>query len=120
MTVTALHSDVDWFNNPYQSEGMAAGVIIANNNRELLILTKKEPLDDAEDIRITFCNDTNATAQIKQFDANTNLAVLAVDLKYLGASTLDYISVAVLGSSVYSGLIGAPVIAVGNLFGYKR
>lgn len=119
VTVTALHSDVDWFNNPYQSEGMAAGVIIANNNRELLILTKKEPLDDAEDIRITFCNDTNATAQIKQFDANTNLAVLAVDLKYLGASTLDYISVAVLGSSVYSGLIGAPVIAVGNLFGYK-
>lgn len=119
VTVTAVHSDVDWFNNPYQSEGMAAGVIIANNNKELLILTKKEPLNGAEDIRITFCNDTNATAEIKQYDANTNLAVLAVDLKYLGASTLDYISVAVLGSSVYSGITGAPVIAVGNLFGYK-
>ena len=119
VTVTAVHSDVDWFNNPYQSEGMAAGVIIANNNKELLILTKKEPLNDAEDIRITFCNDTNATAQIKQYDANTNLAVLAVDLKYLGAATLDYISVAALGSSVYSGMAGAPVIAVGNLFGYK-
>lgn len=35
VTVTAVHSDVDWFNNTYQSEGTTAGVIIANNNREL-------------------------------------------------------------------------------------
>lgn len=35
VTVTAVHADVDWFNNTDQSEGTTAGVIIANNNREL-------------------------------------------------------------------------------------
>lgn len=119
VTVTAVRSDVDWFNNTYESEGTTAGVIIANNNRELLILSKRSPLDGAETIRITFCNNTDADAQIKQYDKNTDLAVLAVDLKYIGNATLDNVTVAVLGSSVYSGITGTPVIAIGNLFGYK-
>lgn len=119
VTVTAVFSDVDWFNNTYQNEGTTAGVIIANNNRELLILSKKSPLDMAENLRVTFCNGVNADAQIKKYDKNTDLAVLAVDLKYVGSSTLDNVTVAVLGSSVSAGIIGTPVIAVGNLFGYN-
>lgn len=119
VTVTAVRSDVDLFNNTYQSEGTAAGVIIANNNRELLILTKKGPLEDAENIRVSFCNGMEADASLKKYDGNTKLAVLAVDLKYIGAATLDYVSVAKLGSSAYSGIVGTPVIAMGNLFGYK-
>ena len=119
VTVTAVRSDVDWFNNTYQSEGTTAGVIIANNNRELLILSKKSPLDEAESIRINFCNGIDADAQIKQYDKNTDLAVLAVDLKYINNTTLDYVSVAALGSSALSGITGTPVIAVGNLLGYK-
>ena len=119
VTVTALHSDVDWFNNTYQSEGTTAGVVIANNNKELLILSKKAPLDTAESIRITFCNGANADAAIKKYDVATNLAVLAVDLKYVTGTTLDRVTVATLGSSASSGIIGTPVIAVGNLFGYN-
>jgi len=119
VTVTALHSDVDWFNNTYQSEGTTAGVVIANNNRELLILSKKSPLDTAESIRITFCNGANADAEIKKYDVTTNLAVLAVDLKYVGSTTLDRVTVATLGSSASSGITGTPVIALGNLFGYN-
>ncbi len=119
VTVTAVHSDVDWFNNTYQSEGTTAGVVIANNNRELLILARKSPLGVAESIRVTFCNGVNADAEIKKYDKNTDLAVLAVDLKYVGSATLDYVSVAVLGSSAPSGIVGKPVIAIGNLFGYK-
>ncbi len=119
VTVTAVHSDVDWFNNTYQSEGTTAGVIIANNNRELLILARKSPLGVAVSIRVTFCNGVNADAEIKKYDKNTDLAVFAVDLKYVGSATLDYVSVAVLGSSAPSGIVGKPVIAIGNLFGYK-
>ena len=119
VTVTAVHSDVDWFNNTYQSEGTTAGVIIANNNRELLILSRKSSLDGAETIRISFCNGVDADAVIKQYDQNTDLAVLAVDLKYIGNDTLDSVTVAVLGSSISSGMTGTPVIAVGSLFGYK-
>ncbi|MDE6921620.1 MAG: PDZ domain-containing protein [Lachnospiraceae bacterium] len=119
VTVTAVRSDVDWFNNTYQSEGTTAGVIIANNNRELLILSRKSSLDDAETIRISFCDGTDAEAVIKQFDQNTDLAVLAADLKYIGGNTLDTVAVATLGSSISSGITGSPIIAVGNLFGYK-
>lgn len=119
VTVTAVHSDVDWFNNTYQSEGTTAGVIIANNNRELLILSKKSSLNDAETIRISFCDGMEADAVIKQYDKNTDLAVLAVDLKFIEADTLASVTVATLGSSISSGMTGTPVIAIGNLFGYK-
>lgn len=119
VTVTAVHSDVDWFNNTYQSEGTTAGVIIANNNRELLILSRKSTLDGAETIRISFCDGADVSAVIKQYDQNTDLAVLAVDLKYIGSDTLDSVTMAALGSSIASGMTGTPVIAVGNLFGYK-
>lgn len=119
VTVTAVHSDVDWFNNTYQSEGMTAGVIIANNNRELLILSRKSSLNGAETIRISFCDGMEADAVIKQYDKNTDLAVLAVDLKFIEADTLASVTVATLGSSIASGMTGTPVIAIGNLFGYK-
>ncbi|MDE6620615.1 MAG: S1C family serine protease, partial [Lachnospiraceae bacterium] len=119
VTVTAVHSEVDWFNNTYQSEGTTAGVIIANNNRELLILSRKSSLNGAEMIRVSFCDGSDADAVIKQYDQNTDLAVLAVDLKYIKSETLDSVTVVTLGSSVSSGITGTPIIAVGNLFGYK-
>lgn len=119
VTVTAVRTDVDWFNNPYQSEGSAAGVIIANNNRELLILTQKDQLEDAERIKIRFCNGSDADASIKKFDANTDLSILAVDLKYIDSATLGAVSAATLDSANSSGGTGMPVIAIGNLFGYK-
>lgn len=120
VTVTGVKSDVDWFNNIYESEGEMAGVIIANNNRELLILTKRASLKEAQDIRITFCNGTSAEGKIKKYDVNTDLVVIAVELKYLPTSTLDVIGVAKLGSSADADLLGTPVIAVGNILGYKE
>jgi serine protease Do len=119
VTVTGVRSDVDWFNNTYESEGTTAGVIIANNNKELLILSRKSPLDKAQTIKISFGNGESAEAQIKQYDSNTDIAVLAVDLKSIKASTLDYITVATLGSSTSSSITGTPIIAVGNIYGYN-
>lgn len=119
VTVTGVRSDVDWFNNTYQSEGTTAGVIIANNNRELLILSRKSPLDKAQTINISFGDGQGAQAQIKQYDANTDIAVLAVDLKDIKDSTLKYVTVATLGSSSSSAITGTPIIAVGNIYGYN-
>lgn len=119
VTVTGVKSDVDWFNNIYESEGEMAGVIIANNNRELLVLTKRTPLKEAESIRVTFNNGASAEGKIKKYDMNTDLTVIAVELKYLPSSILDAVTVAKLGSSVDEGLLGTPVIAIGNILGYK-
>jgi serine protease Do len=119
VTVTGVRSDVDWFNDTYQSEGTTAGVIIANNNRELLILSRKSPLNNADTINISFGNGAVVEAEIKQYDGNTDIAVLAVDLKNITPVTLDYVTVAALGSSTSSALIGTPIIAVGNIYGYN-
>lgn len=119
VTVTGIKSDVDWFNNTYQSEGQIAGVIIANNNRELLILTKKNPLKDADSIQVTFCNNVSVEGMLKEYDPITDLAVIAVDLKYIRGTVLSAVSVATLGSSADPRLPGTVVMAVGNVQGYK-
>lgn len=119
VTITSVKSDVDWFNNPYESEGSIAGVVIANNNRELLMLTKCSPLKGAESIHVTFFNGTTAEGRMKKYDVNTDLAVIAVELKYLSSTILEDVSVAKLGSSTDARLQGTPVMAVGNILGYK-
>lgn len=119
VTITSVKSDIDWFNNPYESEGSAAGVIIANNNRELLMLTKRSPLKEAESIHVTFFNGTSAEGYMKKYDVNTDLAVIAVELKVLSNAVLEDISVAKLGSSNATSLQGTPVMAIGNVQGYK-
>lgn len=119
VTVTGVKADVDWINNEYLSKGQIAGVIIANNNKELLILTKKTPLDGADSIQVTFSNHAVAAAVVKEYDVTTDLVVIAVDLKYLQNNVLEEISVATLGSSSASDLTGSLVIAIGNIQGYN-
>jgi serine protease Do len=119
VTVTGVRSDVDWFNNTYESEGTTAGVIIANNNKELLILSRKSPLDNAQTINISFSDGAVAEAEIKQYDTNTDFAVLAVDLKDISAKTLAVLTVATLGSSSSLSITGTPIIALGNIYGYN-
>ncbi len=120
VTVTSVKSEVDWFNNTYESEGQNAGVIIANNSRELLIMTKNSFLDTAERIMITFCNGVSVEGIRKGYDENTDLAVVAVDLKLIKNTVLDAVSVASLGSSMGNSLVCSPVIAIGNIQGYKE
>jgi len=117
VTVTGVTSDMDWFDNPYESSGQTAGVILANNGKEYLVLADAAPLADAETIDVTFCDGSEAEAGIKMTDPTTGLAVLAVDSGEIGQSTLEEISTAILGSSGYHSLSGSPVIAIGSPMG---
>lgn len=119
VTVTGVKSDVDWFNNPYQQEGNISGVIVANNNRELLILTKKSSIYNADSIIVEFCNGTSSEAIIKKYDSITDMAVIAVELKSIDPNTMDAISIASIGRSGEQSLTGMPAIAIGNILGYK-
>ena len=117
VTVTGVSSDVDWFNNPYESKGQTSGMLIANNERELLILVNKSILDEAEDVHVTFYDGTIATAEVKQTDTNTGLAVITVTLDQVKKETMDAISIAKLGSSRPNTLLATPVIALGRPYG---
>lgn len=119
VTITGVKNDVDFIQNEYQSEGQTAGLIVANNNRDLLILTQRTPIKDADKIQVTFCNKVSVEGTLQAYDSQTNLAIVAVDLKYIRTTVLDYVTVARLGSSVAASLTGMPVMAIGNIQGYK-
>lgn len=118
VAVTSVKSDVDWFNNQYESSGQAAGLAIANNGRELLVLTNQTALENVEEIRATFCDGKNAVASIKKSDLSTGLSVIAISLKDISAETQKAVNIATLGVSKDEALLGQPVIALGSLNGY--
>lgn len=117
VTVTGVTSDVDWFNNPYENEADASGVIVANNGRAMLILVSMNNIKGAEKILVTFCDDTMAEADIVQRDKYTGLAVLSVPLTSIEKGTINTINIASLGSSSVSSLPGTPVMALGSPMG---
>ena len=114
VTVTGVTSDVDWFNNPYESEAVASGVIVANNGRAMLILVSMNNIRNADKIVVTFCDQTRAEAEVLQRDASTGLAILSVSLLSIEEDTLDVITIANLGSSNVVNLVGTPVMALGS------
>lgn len=116
VTVTGVKSDMDWFNNPYESRGQASGIIIADNGRELLILTERKVILDVQEIYVTFINDVSVTASMKKYDGNTGIAVLSVPRSEISEDTMNHISVAVLGNSLITRQ-GTIAIAVGSPLG---
>ncbi|MBQ6888224.1 MAG: PDZ domain-containing protein [Lachnospiraceae bacterium] len=116
-TVTSVTSDVDWFNNTYENKGVTSGLVIADNGRELLILAEKKVIENGETILVTFWNGTQAEATVKQSDANTGLAVIAIPLSGIDRETRDNMVYANLGSSFSKSIVGSPVIAVGSPLG---
>ena len=117
VTVIGITSDTDWMNNSYENEGQNAGLIIADNGRELLILTEKEIVDQAEELNVVFCDNTQVQAVLKQADSTVGLAVISVELENIPYATQETISSARLASSSNSGLLATPVAALGRPLG---
>lgn len=116
VTVTGVKSDTDWFNNAYESKGMGSGIIIANNGQELLILTERKNISEAQQIYVTFCNDVTVEASMQKYDGNTGITVLSIPLEYIDEETMNQLSVAVLGNSLTTKQ-GMLAIAVGSPLG---
>lgn len=116
VTVTGVTSGTDWFNTPYESQNQAAGIIIANNGQELLILTEKKVIADAQSMSITFSDDETVPATLKKYDGNTGIAVISVAIKDISEDTMNRITVATLGNSLALSQ-GTVVIAIGNPLG---
>lgn len=117
VTVVGVTSDMDWFNNSYENEGVISGVIVADNRLEILILANISTIKDAEALRITFADSREYEAEIKKKDNNTGLAILSVDKSTMNPNTLEEISIIQMGSSAVSSLLGSPIIAVGQPVG---
>lgn len=117
VTVTGAVSNVDWFNEAYESEGFASGAVFYNNGNEYLILLDRTPIIRAETLTVTFYNGTEVEATIKQYDSNTNLAVVSVPLNKVPNDLEQKVSVAPLGMSSTKNLPGTPIIVLGSPMG---
>jgi serine protease Do len=117
VTVTGVTSDVDWFDNIYENMASASGVIVANNGKSILVLVSESALSGADNIVVTFCDQTQAEAEIVQRDETLGLAILSIPLLSLDEDTMDVIDIATLGSSNANNLLGTPVVALGSPLG---
>ena len=116
VTITSVVTDTDWFNSSYETEGTESGVIIAETNTQIQILTQRKRISNASKIYVTFIDDKIAEAELLKYDGNTGIAILSVDKDQLEKSTMASIGVAVMGTSS-TVLRGTITIALGSPLG---
>ena len=116
VTITSVLNDTDIFNNPYEMEGQGSGVIIAENDTELLILTEKKIINGAKSLSATFIDESICEVQLKKQDGNTGLAILAAQKADLTKATRETIGIAPIGNSARI-KNGTMVIALGSPLG---
>lgn len=102
-----------------EAESSGSGIILGENEEELLLVTNYHVVASADTLKVQFINETVAEAQLKGADSNMDLAVIAVRLEDLDEATKSAISIATMGDS--SALkVGEPAIAIGNALGYGQ
>lgn len=111
----------DFWGQSYQREssGSGSGIIVAENDDELLIVSNNHVVEGATSLEVTFIDGSTAEASIKGRDSDMDLAVIAVPLSSLSDETKSEITIATLGDSDNLKL-GEPVIAIGNALGYGQ
>lgn len=111
----------DFWGQTYSQDETASGsgIIIGENEQELLIVTNNHVVDSTEQLYVQFINGETVEAQVKGTDASADLAVVAVKLDTIANSTKQEICIARMGDSD-SLKIGEPAIAIGNALGYGQ
>ncbi len=110
-----------YFGQIIEQEGTSSGsgIIVGENETELLIATNYHVVADAKKLTVNFINGEEVEAVVKGTDSDMDLAVIAVPLDAIGQETLNAINIAELGDSD-SLQLGEPVIAIGNALGYGQ
>ncbi|MCR4840792.1 MAG: trypsin-like peptidase domain-containing protein [Lachnospiraceae bacterium] len=114
-----------WGTYTQDSTSAGSGVIVALTDDELLILTNYHVVHGYETLTVVFSYDEDSenpeavTAQLKGYDADLDLAVIAIDADDLTDEIKENISIAVIGDSDALNL-GEQVVAIGNALGYGQ
>ena len=102
-----------------ERESAGSGIIISQNDSELLVVTNNHVVEGSDTLTVTFNDGNSVEAQIKGTDSARDLAVVAVPLDKISDDTMNAIKVATLGDSD-SLKVGEPAIAIGNALGYGQ
>ena len=120
-----------WFENQIQDRRSAdqqlleesflriAGVIMGENDDELLIVTNHHVVADSSELTVSFIDEESVEAVVKGQDASNDLAVVAVKLADIPAETMNQIRIANVADSE-DVRVGEQVVAIGNALGYGQ
>ena len=103
----------------YTAQSSGSGIIVGQNDTELLIATNNHVVAGAEDLTVTFVDDKAVSAAVKGTDSALDLAIIAVPLSDIEQDTMNQIKVASMGNSDEL-KVGQQVIAIGNALGYGQ
>ncbi len=118
VAVNCTFTSSSWF-GAYTSEGSGTGIIVKENETELLIVTNNHVIDSAKTISVVFVDGTKVSAVAKGTNSKADLAVIAVKLADISEETKNSISFATLGNS-NDVKVGEMVVAIGNALGYGQ
>lgn len=116
---SAVNADAEITDEEAETEAVKseAGLIVADNGQELLILTASSVISENADLTVKFSNNATYAAALKKQDKNLGLAIISISRNEISGDTWGAIAVASLGNSrvVYQGDL---TIALGNTYGY--
>ena len=100
-------------------ESQGSGIIIGQNDSELLIATNNHVVEGADTLSVCFTDDNACEATVKGTDSDNDLAVIAVKLSDISDDTMSKIKIAEIGDSNQL-QVGEQVVAIGNALGYGQ
>ncbi len=123
VSITSL-STVEYYNffgqtQSYEGESAGSGIIVAEDDANLYIVTNNHVVEGATSLTISFVDDQAVTAVVKGTDSSTDLAVVSVSKEVMPPETLANIRIATLGDSDKL-RVGESAVAIGNALGYGQ
>jgi serine protease Do len=107
------------------TESSGSGIIIGQNDTELLIVTNYHVVSGSSELSVVFSYDEDnddpsvVSAKVKGYDSDKDLAVISVSLDEVTSEMSSQIKVATIGDSS-SLVLGEEVVAIGNALGYGQ
>lgn len=117
--VTNVQSGIFGGAYEYETEGAGSGIIVAQDESFLYIVTNNHVVEDSTKISVSFVDGEEYKAVVKGSDASHDLAVLLVKIGEMKEKTLADIRVAKIGNSEELRL-GEGAVAIGNALGYGQ
>ena len=118
-TMTVQQRDFFGMPQTFEAKSSGSGIIVGENDKELLIVTNNHVVADSKELKVAFIDDEVVEAVVKGTDSDSDLAVIAVSLENIPEETQSKVRVAKLGDSDAL-KVGQGVIAIGNALGYGQ
>ena len=103
----------------YSAEGAGSGVIVAESDSEIYVLTNYHVVENTNELSVKFIDDSSSDASIKGVSKRNDIAIVSISKSSLSNDTLSLIKIATIGNSDEL-KVGNGIIAIGNALGYGQ